>query len=191
MIRESAEDGRLHWHLSVKERGLWRGQTRADLRFTMLAPPTIRESRDAPDDHTWVCVAPECRVEGFVTPANGSRVTFTGNGYHDHNFGQLPWRDTQIWQWARASLQCSDGQDRTAIVYTWETLDRQKSTFVAVTGQAHTMTRTQQQAVHRAANTDCVTCRVWNGKAKKRGERLISTTTVGFSPMVPFTVAPR
>jgi hypothetical protein len=47
----------------------------------------------------------------------GNAVPFSGNGYHDHNFGHLPYADTRFWYWGRSLLTCDDKQARTAVFY--------------------------------------------------------------------------
>lgn len=118
------------WRLDVDEPGLWRGRTRAHLRFapTGAAPdlPPMGEGAD----HTWVCVAPHCRVFGAVTCANGEVIPFHGNGYHDHNFGRLPFDDTDIWYWGRARLDCDDGKSRDAVFYHLEEPENRRTRSV-------------------------------------------------------------
>lgn len=83
-------------------------------RLTFDAPPLQAPSPtgDAAGDdtHLWLPAAPACRVTAQITlrePQNpgNENVTFTGNGYHDHNWGTLPFaRDIRDWYWARAAL---------------------------------------------------------------------------------------
>jgi carotenoid 1,2-hydratase len=120
MTYEDAGDGRLRWRLTVNERGLWRGRTRAELTFTTPGPPlTLPPMGDQGDsaDHSWVCVAPVCHAEGTVMQANGAIVPFTGNGYHDHNFGCLPFAGFDTWYWCRGNLITDEGKHLTAILY--------------------------------------------------------------------------
>ncbi|MBC8140584.1 MAG: hypothetical protein H7Y38_04000 [Armatimonadetes bacterium] len=88
------------WNLSLEERGLWLGAVRGNLSF---AADFLPGHTPIPGDeaHTWVCVAPDCRVSGDLTLASGEAVRFAGRGYHDHNFGRLPWMDTPAWYWGR------------------------------------------------------------------------------------------
>jgi carotenoid 1,2-hydratase len=120
------------WHLDIDEPGLWRGRTR--MRLSFAAPPMPPPPPGSPpladnpsaSDHTWVCVAPHCRVEGHVTlPGRHDTVAFTGAGYHDHNFGRLPYRDTDLWYWGRAAFYADGGgadvaARGTALFYHWE-----------------------------------------------------------------------
>ena len=77
------------------------------------------ESDPSPDDHCWLPAAPACRVQGKITlrevqNAGEERVTFVGQGYHDHNWGTLPFAALiRDWYWARISL----GEERALVVY--------------------------------------------------------------------------
>ena len=107
------------WNTAINERGLWRGAVKADLRFMQIPtrfPDPLPEPA-APDEHTWVCAAPLCDVSGTVSVPGRQPITFSGSGYHDHNFGQLPLQTTDIWYWGRASLHCDDNQIRQAVFY--------------------------------------------------------------------------
>jgi hypothetical protein len=109
------------WTLTLDEPGLWFGRTRAELRFETpgrpLAHPAVGDESEAAAGHSWVCVAPVCRVSGTVTLAKGRRVEFSGNGYHDHNFGRLPWTDMETWYWGRGIARCTDGVTRAFVFY--------------------------------------------------------------------------
>ena len=105
------------WRLSVKERGLWWGETVAELSFTPRIPNLTHDAIPGDENHTWVCVAPDCDVSGSILFGKQS-VAFTGRGYHDHNFGRLPWTDTKRWYWDRLHLTrgCGGG----AVAYQWD-----------------------------------------------------------------------
>ncbi|NTW49452.1 MAG: carotenoid 1,2-hydratase [Chlorobiales bacterium] len=58
--------------------------------------------------HSWILVAPKAEVTGSFEIYDGlknklERVSFNGNGYHDHNYGTVP-MNTHIenWYWGRA-----------------------------------------------------------------------------------------
>lgn len=115
VVREETGESALTWRLTLDEPGLWFGRTRAEVTFTVQGAQPDRPPLGEEDGHTWVCVAPVCRAEGVV---NGIR--FSGPGYHDHNFGQLPWADTDIWYWARASMVEegeAGGDTRSVVLY--------------------------------------------------------------------------
>ena len=122
-LAENASAGRggWQWQVTVAEPGLWLGKTRLDLSFTTPSAPTFPPPMGAPtvvtSSHTWACVAPQCRVTGRVTLPFGRTIPFNGAGYHDHNFGQLPYADADLWYWGRAALTCSDNQPRTGVFY--------------------------------------------------------------------------
>lgn len=53
-------------------------------------------------EHHWVIAAPVCDVAGEFDIA-GERVSFSGRGYHDHNFGLAPIGEGLFrWTWGRA-----------------------------------------------------------------------------------------
>lgn len=104
LFKVATSDGKQAWHLQIEEKGLWRHTLRADLHFTLEGPPlTLPEAGDANNAHTWVCTAPVCRVSGTVT-LPGKEIPLDSKGYHDHNFGQLPWDDVDIWYWGRIAV---------------------------------------------------------------------------------------
>lgn len=63
---------------------------------------------DTSSDHSWNLVAPRCTVKGTLT-INGYEkrdILFTGTGYHDHNIGLEPMKDSfREWYWGRYHLQ--------------------------------------------------------------------------------------
>lgn len=132
----SEGDGPLwKWHLNARERCLWLGSVRLDATITAAGPPLtlppMGEKEDSAD-HTWVCVAPVCHADVRVTLANGCVVSFTGSGYHDHNFGRLPWIDTDIWYWGRARVADPAGDLRSAVFYRLEGPDAQHTDLLLV-----------------------------------------------------------
>ena len=77
--------------------------------------------KDSPldGDHSWLPAAPFCRVSGQITlreahNPGAEAISFAGTGYHDHNWGRLPF-DAAIrdWSWARAALP----RQRSVILY--------------------------------------------------------------------------
>jgi len=85
--------------------------------------PTLTTQAMGPDTARqtdfWLPAAPSCRVSGKIAlrgaqNREAEEISFQGQGYHDHNWGRLPfdarWRD---WYWARAALT----GDRAVIVY--------------------------------------------------------------------------
>ncbi|GAB4455914.1 MAG: hydroxyneurosporene dehydrogenase [Armatimonadaceae bacterium] len=93
------------WRLTTREAGLWHGMVCAEGTFTQIGEPLcLNPVGNEQELHTWVCVAPLCRVEMKVTLINGKEVSFHGHGYHDHNFGQLPWDNLTLWYWGQAEV---------------------------------------------------------------------------------------
>ena len=91
--------------------------------LTFDAPPLLfQETEEAGVGHSdfWLPAAPSCRVKGKISltaPQNGSaveQISFSGHGYHDHNWGRLPF-DTHLkdWYWARAEME----DERAVILY--------------------------------------------------------------------------
>ncbi len=88
-----------------------------------LVPPVeggeVQEDGGRDVAHSWLPAAPACRVRariGLRAPHNAGEevVAFRGAGYHDHNWGRLPFAaDIRDWYWARAAL----GDERAVILY--------------------------------------------------------------------------
>ena len=119
------------WNLSFNERCLWLGCVRGELCF---APDFSPRHGVLPGDeaHTWVCVAPDCRVSGDLQLANGETVRFTGRGYHDHNYGRLPWAKTKRWVWGRGRTCDETGQAETVVYYITQGMDGKLSPLCLV-----------------------------------------------------------
>ena len=84
-------------------------------------PLTPGVSEDSPlgGDHSWLPTAPFCRVSGTITlreahNPGAETIRFAGTGYHDHNWGRLPFDAAlRSWSWARAALS----GERSVILY--------------------------------------------------------------------------
>ncbi len=117
--RLSAAGGR-QWRLEITDENANGRHLSASLSFT--SPPLVAaelQETVMDSEHSWLPVAPFCRVSGKIALRElhnpGSEiVSFTGTGYHDHNWGRLPF-DAAIrdWYWARAAL----GGERSVILY--------------------------------------------------------------------------
>ncbi|MCW3061389.1 MAG: hypothetical protein JWQ02_3210 [Capsulimonas sp.] len=88
-----------------------RRSLRASLDFTApIATCTHGEAPEAAPRHLWHPAAPSCRVAGRIALGSAmnhetEEIAFTGDGYHDHNRGVLPFAaDIREWYWARAAL---------------------------------------------------------------------------------------
>ena len=97
------------WALEVTERGLWRGVVKASATFSPCGAQPRLLPLGSPDGHTWLCLAPYCRVNAAVTLPDGVSLSFTGTGYHDGNFGVLPWPIGTSWYWGRVLAPLPDG----------------------------------------------------------------------------------
>lgn len=78
------------------------------LTFTGILPPArigTGEIRLGEKDHFgWLVAVPRGTVQGTLT-LRGQTRTVSGLGYHDHNWGSLPFEDfLQEWYWGRAYL---------------------------------------------------------------------------------------
>ncbi len=95
--------------------------------LTFTAPPLHAaplQSDAFSDTHSWLPAAPFCRVSGQITlreahNPGAETIMFEGTGYHDHNWGRLPFEDTiRDWYWARAALgDTQSGGTRAAVLY--------------------------------------------------------------------------
>lgn len=106
------------YHLCLADENANRRRLDADLWFD--APPLALLETPAPPaetsggTHCWLPAAPACRVRGQITlrehaNAGAERLHFAGQGYHDHNWGTLPF-DAEIrdWYWGRATLETGE-----------------------------------------------------------------------------------
>ncbi len=116
--RLAATDG--EWRLELADENANGRRLAASLAFTSppLAAAAIQETA-LDSEHSWLPAAPFCRVSGLIelreTHNPGSeKIHFTGTGYHDHNWGRLPF-DAAIrdWYWARAAFS----GERSVILY--------------------------------------------------------------------------
>ena len=156
------------WRLDLAdENGNGRSLTAA---LTFAGPPlfgSMSEETPLDGDHSWLPVAPFCRVSGQITlreshNPGSENISFTGTGYHDHNWGRLPF-DAAIrdWSWARAALP---GQ-RSVILYH---VRPQRGQPVS-----HLLLFEAGRLVHHDAQADVrIDKPVWNGFGTRYGSRL-------------------
>jgi hypothetical protein len=112
---EMTYDGAGTWAVSINERGLWGGSVKAILSFSMRGSPPLLSPYGKGEEatrHTWACIAPSCQVRGRI-----GDTPFSGGGYHDHNFGILPFDEVNTWYWVYAPLDCTDGERRFCLLY--------------------------------------------------------------------------
>lgn len=117
--RLSAIGGR-QWRLEIADENANGRHLSASLSFTSPPLAAAEFPETALDsEHSWLPSAPFCRVSGQIelselhNPGSES-ISLTGTGYHDHNWGRLPF-DAAIrdWYWARAALP----GERSVILY--------------------------------------------------------------------------
>ena len=108
------------WQMTLADENANGRKLDTSLTFTAppLQPATVTSDR-FDDTHSWLPAAPFCRVSGQITlreahNPGAETISFEGTGYHDHNWGRLPF-DAAIrdWYWARAAL----GGTRAAVLY--------------------------------------------------------------------------
>lgn len=108
------------WQMALSDENANGRHLEAALVFTappLQAAPVQSDLFD--DTHAWLPAAPFCAVTGQITlreahNPGAETIAFEGTGYHDHNWGRLPF-DAAIsdWYWARAAL----GGTRAAVLY--------------------------------------------------------------------------
>lgn len=78
-------------------------RVRGEIRLTPKAICTHREALDSEAQHFWRPIAPFAAVEAvFEHP----RLSWTGSGYHDMNWGAAALEDSfAAWTWSRATLK--------------------------------------------------------------------------------------
>ena len=90
--------------------------------LTFSAPPLQTSTTEAfttDISHSWLPIAPVCSVQATITLREthnhgAEPIRFRGTGYHDHNWGRLPFdRDILDWYWARAAFE----GEKAAILY--------------------------------------------------------------------------
>ena len=108
------------YHLHLCDENANRRRLDADLWFAAppLAPVAV-PGDTLGDTHCWLPAAPACVVHGQITlrehaNSGAERLRFAGLGYHDHNWGALPFdKSIRDWYWGRASL----GPGESVLVY--------------------------------------------------------------------------
>ena len=99
---------RLQGDLHRYEFSLETPELAAHVTFTGIVPPArigTGEFRLGESDRLgWLVAIPRGTVEGTITLCGQTRMV-RGLGYHDHNWGSLPFEDyLQEWYWGRAYL---------------------------------------------------------------------------------------
>lgn len=108
------------WQMALTDENANGRHLDAALSFTappLQAAPVQSDLFD--DTHSWLPAAPFCTVSGQIIlreahNPGAETIAFMGTGYHDHNWGRLPFDAAiQDWYWARAAL----GGTRAAVLY--------------------------------------------------------------------------
>jgi hypothetical protein len=151
------------WRVSVNERTLWLGTLSAKMSFEARAQPQP-DPIAGHNDHTWVCVAPVCKAEGWIFLKSGGAIRFSGKGYHDHNFGALPWSDTRLWEWGRGRVSAENGSVLYPVFY-WNHTHTSATGQKTNTGDAFLLLLDSQgRVVHHTASA-------WGGDSYGFGTR--------------------
>ncbi len=72
-------------------------------------------NQQSSNTHVWNLILPKCKVSGNlkIDSPKSEAISFNGKGYHDHNFGSEPMKDTfDEWYWGRYHFE-----DSTLIYY--------------------------------------------------------------------------
>lgn len=87
--------------------------------FPSALPSPVLGDGGSQAEHFWLPAAPACRVRGRIELREAHNpgeevISFNGDGYHDHNWGTLPFASNiRDWYWARAGF----GDGRAIILY--------------------------------------------------------------------------
>ncbi len=131
-LRSVKEDGRLTYHLNLKEQ-LPSGDAlvgnlsfSSPVRFKNLFDGE-QEQGDEKRGHSWNLVQPCAHVEGriklFARGEDVRAVDFEGEGYHDHNTGMEPMRNEfEEWYWGRFHFD-----DATFVYYSMKMRDEEEN----------------------------------------------------------------
>ncbi len=110
-FQQKTEENKLSYLVKL-DQNLDSGHTiKADLTFRSIINSSIfqDEKSNPKDDHFWNLVQPVAKVEGDIKITGKSKnesVQFKGMGYHDHNIGNEPMRESfEDWYWGRFHFQ--------------------------------------------------------------------------------------
>jgi carotenoid 1,2-hydratase len=114
----SYADGRYVLHLDDENAN----RRSLSVHLVFHAPPLLGQSvaeESRGDNHFWLPAAPACWVAGQITLREKNNpgaeiIAFRGSGYHDHNWGTLPFAaNIRDWYWARVGL----GEGKALVLY--------------------------------------------------------------------------
>ena len=159
------------WNLDLADENANGRRLAATLRFA--SPPLIAgEQKETllDSEHSWLPAAPFCRVSAAITlgePHNpgAEKINFTGTGYHDHNWGRLPF-DAAIrdWYWARAALPA----ERSVILYHVQPHRGRAVSHLLLFEHGRLARHDAEARVHLSRP-------VWNGFGTRYGSRLTAS----------------
>ncbi len=104
---------KLQYTLQLNEQLPSSDSIEAQLRFEGKIPRQLfgeneKKEKQSRINHQWNLVLPRARVNGYITLSAGDKNTprrtieFNGTGYHDHNIGSEPMRNSfEDWYWGR------------------------------------------------------------------------------------------
>ncbi|MBO6524266.1 MAG: hypothetical protein JJ971_10605 [Balneolaceae bacterium] len=122
-FKRSIRDGKVEYELLLAQTLDSNHSINAKLKFTssILADDLIdHESED--EKHFWNLIQPHSQVNGSISikgKSNDFNILFIGTGYHDHNTGYEPMKDSfKDWYWGRFHFS-----ESTLIYYVMNSLD--------------------------------------------------------------------
>ena len=101
------------YFLNLKDTNANGRTLRASLQFRPVFLCARPEEASIPSHkaskHNWLPAAPMCKAIGTIELAEQHNygkevISFVGEGYHDQNWGQLPFSPIQDWYWARINF---------------------------------------------------------------------------------------
>lgn len=122
-FKRSTEGGKVQYDLLLAQTLDSGHSINAKLKFSspgILNDMIAHESID--EKHFWNLIQPQAQVNGSISirgKSNDFNVLFSGTGYHDHNTGHEPMKDSfEDWYWGRFHFK-----DSTLIYYAMNGLD--------------------------------------------------------------------
>lgn len=105
-FKRTEVDGEVEYDLLLAQRLESGHSINAKLKFTsQIAADSLINYESKGEKHFWNLIQPQAHVSGYIT-LNGKsgehNVSFAGRGYHDHNTGYEPMKDSfKDWYWGR------------------------------------------------------------------------------------------
>tara|TARA_R110000868_G_scaffold304437_21_gene565396 strand:+ start:26845 stop:27909 length:1065 start_codon:yes stop_codon:yes gene_type:complete len=122
-FKRTKVDGNLGYELLLVQTLESGHSLNANLKFTSKAlSEGLLEDQSEKEKHFWNLLQPKAKVNGSIKlkgKAHDRNIIFTGAGYHDHNTGYEPMKDSfKDWYWGRFHFK-----DSTLIYYVMNGLD--------------------------------------------------------------------